>query len=246
MSTILQTLCEAVSTPADQLDALYDTRCDIRGRADQALYHAGDPSDAVYFLVSGVARAYVGEGQSSRTTLLIKAPALLGDRDVLAGCNARDTVRLVTKSKLITWSREEFMAEWMRSPELRAMVTDDLARRYATTIRWIELDSLHLTDRLSTLLAVLGGPQPSIDELASMLGLSRRSIFRALAELREHPAAESDETTEEKVTLVQSLTAEIETMTARIEPLDERDAEDTSDAFEASAIDRGEAACASL
>jgi CRP-like cAMP-binding protein len=246
MSSILQTLREVMTTPADQLDALYDDRCDIRGRADQALFHSGDPSDAVYLLVSGFARGYVGEGQSSRTTLLIKAPALLGDRDVLAGCNARDTVRLVSKSKLITWSREDFIAEWTHSPELRALVTDDMARRYATTIRWIELDSLQLTDRLSTLLNVLGGPQPSIDELAAMLGLSRRSIFRALAELRERSAVISDDAQEEKVSLVHSLAPDVEATTRRIQAVDETDTEDTSDSFDANSIDRGEAACASL
>ena len=78
MSNLLTTLREAVSTPAAQLEEVLGERCTLRARAEQALYHAGDPSDGVYILASGYARAYVGEGTTSRTTLLVRAPAILG------------------------------------------------------------------------------------------------------------------------------------------------------------------------
>lgn len=250
MSNLLTTLREAVSTPAAQLEDVMGERCTLRARAEQALYHAGDPSDGVYVLTSGYARAYVGEGTTSRTTLLVRAPAILGDRDVLANCTARDTVRLVTPSRLMTISREEFIREWEGSSQLRSWLTDDLARRYATTIRWIELDSLNLVERLSRLLRVLETPAPSIDVLASMLGLSRRSIFRALAELRERGNEEVSAVSEghdEEHALVHSLATERQLGTDfAIEPLEETDSSGSGNAFEASTVDGRNAASASL
>ncbi len=247
MSTLLTTLREAVSTPASQLEDVMGDRCTLRARADQALYHAGDPSDGVYILTSGYARAYVGEGSASRTTLLVRAPAILGDRDVLANCTARDTVRLVTPARLMTVSREDFVQEWESSTELRNWLTDDLARRYATTIRWIELDSLSLVERLSRLLKVLETPAPSIDVLASMLGLSRRSIFRALAEIRERGSEEAAQAGdgEEENTLVHSLSAERQIRAdITVEPLEETDSSGAGDSFQSDSVDRRNAASA--
>lgn len=251
MSSLLSTLREAISTPTSQLEDVMGERCTLRARADQALYHAGDPSDGVYILTSGYARAYVGEGGASRTTLLVRAPAILGDRDVLAGCSARDTVRLVTAARLMTISREEFLREWERSTELRGWLTDDLARRYATTIRWIELDSLSLVERLQRLLRVLETPAPSIDVLASMLGLSRRSIFRALAELRERGAEEvaaaNAEASEDEHALVHSLSPERQIgRDIGVESLEDVDAGGPGDGLEPHTVDLGDAASASL
>lgn len=250
MSSLLTTLREAVSTPSTQLEDVLGERCTLRARAEQALYHAGDPSDGVYILASGYARAYVGEGSASRTTLLVRAPAILGDRDVLANCSARDTVRLVTPARLMTISREEFVQEWEGSAQLRSWLTDDLARRYATTIRWIELDSLSLVERLSRLLRVLETPAPSIDVLASMLGLSRRSIFRALAELRERGNEEVSAVSEghdEETGLVHSLASERQLGTnIAIESLEESDSGGAGNAFETRSINGGHAASASF
>ncbi|MEZ0310351.1 MAG: Crp/Fnr family transcriptional regulator [Myxococcota bacterium] len=250
MSSLLTTLREAVSTPTTQLEEAMGERCTLRARAEQALYHAGDPSDGVYILASGYARAYVGEGSASRTTLLVRAPAILGDRDVLANCSARDTVRLVTPSRLMTLSREEFIREWEGSSELRNWLTDDLARRYATTIRWIELDSMSLVERLSRLLRVLETPTPSIDILASMLGLSRRSIFRALAELRERGNEEVSQVSEgheDENGLVHSLTPERKLRSdVAVESLEETDSGSASNAFEARTVDGRNAASASF
>lgn len=206
MSSLLMTLREAAKTPVDRIDEVLGSRCTLRARADQVIYHAGDPSDAVYLLVSGYARAYVGDDQATRTTLITRGPALLGDRDVLANTLARDTVRMVTPGRLMVVDREEFMNEYKSSSALRAWLTQDITKRYATTIRWIEMDSISLVERLARLLDVLETPAPSIDVLANMLGLSRRSIFRALAELRASDTV--IDKSEEDVPLVHTLTSE--------------------------------------
>jgi biotin operon repressor len=148
----------------------------------------------------------------------------------------------------MTISREEFIREWEGNSELRNWLTDDLARRYATTIRWIELDSLSLVERLSRLLRVLETPTPSIDVLASMLGLSRRSIFRALAELRERGNEEVSQVSEghdDEQGLVHSLATERQLRSdVAIEPLEETDPSGAGNAFEARTVDGRNAASA--
>ncbi len=75
-----------------------------RVRAGQVLFHADDPSDSVYFLVDGDAKGCLGEGDVLVTTSLLRAPAVFGDRDVLAGCPARETVQFVTSGRVVCGS----------------------------------------------------------------------------------------------------------------------------------------------
>ena len=205
MSTLLELLNEAAVTPEALLEQTFEYRCSVRGRAGQVIYDAGDPSDTVYILASGFARAYVGDGLSSRTTMLIKAPAVIGDRDILSGHTAMpDTVRLLTNACLFAFSREDFTAQWHASPQLRKLLADDLAQRYVTMLRWIELDASDVSDRVAQLLPALGDVKPSVASLGTMLGLSRRSVFRALAALRSRtPSADESET----VALVHTLSS---------------------------------------
>ena len=99
-------------------------------------------------------------------------------------------------------------------------------------------------------MALLETPAPSIDVLASMLGLSRRSIFRALAELRERGNEEVSSVSEghdDETGLVHSLATERQLGSDfAIEPLEETDSSGAGDAFEAGSVDRRDAASASL
>ena len=59
----------------------------IMSSPDQLVFHTLDPLEEVYLLVEGEVRLFAGEGELSRTTLLLRAPALFGDRDIAAGCS---------------------------------------------------------------------------------------------------------------------------------------------------------------
>lgn len=202
MDNLLNLLREIQSTPVDQREARFADRT-LAGRAGQRLYRADEPVDEIYVLVTGYARAYVGERGNGRTTLLMNGPAILGDREVLAGGTARDSVRLLTAGHLISISREDFLSEWFQSAELRAWLTRDLVNRYASSLSWFALETSSLADRVSGLLRVLESLGLPVRALAAVLGVSERSVFRALAELRARPEGEKAE--EEQVSLLYSL-----------------------------------------
>ncbi|MEZ0314654.1 MAG: Crp/Fnr family transcriptional regulator [Myxococcota bacterium] len=205
MDTLLNLLREIKATPIDQREARFADRS-LVGRAGQRLYRADEPVDEIYILVSGYARAYVGERGNGRTTLLMCGPAILGDREVLAGSTARDSVRLLTPGHLISIPREDFLNEWFSSAELRAWITRDLVGRYASSLSWFALETSSLADRLSGLLGVLASLGLPVRALAAVLGVSERSVFRALAELRARPSEEKEE--KEETSLMYSLIAE--------------------------------------
>ncbi len=205
MDTLLNLLREIQATPIDQREARFADRS-LVGRAGQRLYRADEPVDEIYILVTGYARAYVGERGNGRTTLLMCGPAILGDREVLAGSTARDSVRLLTAGHLISIPREDFLNEWFASPELRAWITRDLVGRYASSLSWFALETSSLADRLSGLLRVLSSLGLPVRALAAVLGVSERSVFRALAELRARP--QEDKEDKEETELMYSLIAE--------------------------------------
>lgn len=189
MESLITLLRDLQSTPADQREERFADRVSLVGRAGQRLYRADEPVDEVYVLVSGYARAYVGEKGAGRTTLLMRGPSLLGDREMLTGSDARDSVRLLTPAHLITIPREDFLAEWHRSAELRSWLTRDLMRRYTSSLSWFTLETSSLADRVSGLIAVLEPLGLPVRAIAGVLGVSERSVFRALAELRSRKAA---------------------------------------------------------
>ena len=209
MATLLSLLREIQATPAERIEAQFEGRISLVGRAGQRLYRADEPMEEIYVLLSGYARAYVGERGSGRTTLLVKGPALLGDRELIAGCDARDSVRLLTSANLMTFPREDFLSEWTSSSDLRAWITADLVKRYTSSLSWFALETSTLAERVSGLLAILEPLGLPVRDLASVLGVSERSVFRALAELRARNAeTDTREATEEPLSLLYTLVDE--------------------------------------
>jgi CRP-like cAMP-binding protein len=209
MATLLTLLREIQLTPAELIDVRFADRVSLVGRAGQRLYRANESIEEIYVLLSGYARAYVGESGSGRTTLLVKGPALLGDRELIADCGARDSVRLLTSANLISVPREDFLSEWSASAELRAWITADLIRRYTSSLSWFALGTSSLADRVSGLLAILEPLGLPVRDLASVLGVSERSVFRALAELRARNAeTDAREATSEPLDLLYTLADE--------------------------------------
>jgi CRP-like cAMP-binding protein len=136
----------------------------------------------VYVLVEGEVRTSVStEEGSEHTTLLYGAPAMFGDRDLLANLAAEETATALTACQLLLFDRaaliEAYAAEgWM--------LTADLACRYAATVAWERLSQAPLAARLAVLLRDCEA-LPSQAYLAEALGAAPKSIGRALVTLRE-------------------------------------------------------------
>src|SRR5688572_3814922 len=71
----------------------------LRANRGQAIFYEADPADAVYVLLEGIVRTFVSFGEDApeeRTTLLLRAPAIFGDRDVLASGVAQESAEALT------------------------------------------------------------------------------------------------------------------------------------------------------
>ena len=161
----------------------------LRGKKGQIIFHAQDPSDAVYLLVEGEARCWVGNSDNKQVTLLLRAPAFFGDRDLLANVEAHETVQLVTPGRILMWGRKGFSAAWRESKALRERVTRDLAVRYVRSLafRELALEPMHarlmfvLHDRLQRGITSM----PNTKYLAYLLSTGEKSTARALTELKK-------------------------------------------------------------
>ncbi|MEZ4272132.1 MAG: Crp/Fnr family transcriptional regulator [Myxococcota bacterium] len=167
----------------------------VRIGAGKIVYHQSDPSDAVYLLVDGELRAFVGEGSETKTTLLLRAPAVFGDRDVLVGEHAAESVVSLGASRLFIWQAQSFEAEFTSNALLRQVLWDDMARRYT---RSLELGLLQLSTvdvRIAATTHEASGHQESmpIEYMAMIWGISTRSVARALANLRRAPGIEQEQ-----------------------------------------------------
>jgi CRP-like cAMP-binding protein len=169
----------------------------IRARQGQAVFSQGDPSDAVYLLVSGEVAMNVsveGDEVKSQTTCLFRAPALMGDRDLLAQVPAIEGARCLTAARLLVFPADVFMAQWNSDTELVRALSEDLSRRSAASVLMLNLEALTLPRKLSVLMAALGagpGQTPDPSYLAAIINATPKSIVRALAQAA--PAVPSDD-----------------------------------------------------
>jgi CRP-like cAMP-binding protein len=158
----------------------------VRVRAQQIIFHEGDPSDAIYVLLEGEVRTSVcPEGGADHTTLLYGAPALLGDRDLLANVAAQESAMALTPSRLVLFPRAALREA---QAEIGPALLEDLARRYTRTLVWARLSQAPLQARLGMLLRdclAIRAELPAPAYLAEALAASPKSISRAMMQLRE-------------------------------------------------------------
>jgi len=161
----------------------------LRAKKGQLVFHRGDPSDSIYLLVEGEVRSFIPSSHAEsreQTSLLSRGPALLGDRDILAGISARESVVCLTPARFLAWDAEHLVRGFSESEALRGVLARDLATRYARALEQAALQQAPLPHRLAMLLWALQGMEtPSIPLLAILAGATPKSITRARAQLRE-------------------------------------------------------------
>ncbi|MBI5508979.1 MAG: Crp/Fnr family transcriptional regulator [Deltaproteobacteria bacterium] len=159
-------------------------------RPDQAIYSVRDPLDQVYLLVDGMVRLYVGEAKKARTSLFLRAPALFGDRDLVAGCTvSQESAQSVAQARLLSWPAATLAALLGSAGPARDLVLCDLVRRYARSSRFSDYLALPLAARLTWLLLELaaGGDRllPRYEILARLADSSAKSVGRAIGALQQ-------------------------------------------------------------
>ena len=124
------------------------------------------------------------EDDTQRTTLLLRAPAIFGDRDLLADCPARESAAALTPSRLLIFDREAFFAAW-REPAFADRIARDLAARSAMTAVLASLGLSPLPHRIA--LMMRGNAGASVEYLAEIACTTQKSVARALTELKKDP-----------------------------------------------------------
>src|SRR5687768_834363 len=150
----------ALSAPGEELWSNHDGPA-LRIRRGQAAFHEGDPSDAIYLLVEGEMRMFVArpDDGDERTTLLLRAPAIFGDRDVLAEGPARESAAALTPARLVIFERALFFEAW-NDRSFADRVARDLAARSALTATFAALGLSPLLHRVAVMLRDRVGAVP--------------------------------------------------------------------------------------
>ncbi|MCU1297418.1 MAG: transcriptional regulator, Crp/Fnr family [Acidobacteriaceae bacterium] len=164
-------------------------------RKGETIFSQGDPSDAIFYLESGLVKLTVNSPQGREAVLaLFSAPALFGHEAVQVPTPLRSTN---------AFAKSEIRAIRINGPPLLRLILEDgasgniLVRSLLGLIAQLQEDFADQLlyrggQRLTRLLASLqelhgsGSPAPQIsqEELGSMIGLTRQRVNKLLRRIR--------------------------------------------------------------
>jgi len=175
-----------------------------RFRRGEVIFHQGDPGDALHVLAAGAVKIVLPSAEGEEAIIATIHPGdFFGELAILDGAPRSATAVAVEPTETLSLPRDAFMAELGHSAALR----DALLRAVAGELRRLtghveELHFLDLAGRLASRLAHLardGEPAPirgpdgrleaTLDwpftqsDLAAMIGATRQSVNRLLADL---------------------------------------------------------------
>ncbi len=98
--------------------------------AGQLLFEQGEPSDALYILVTGSLGVYALDGEGSEILIaMIRPGETVGEMGVVAGVPRMATVRAIRDSELMTFSKARFDYFVRRRPEMMQGISRILVNR---------------------------------------------------------------------------------------------------------------------
>jgi CRP-like cAMP-binding protein len=156
-------------------------------RRGDRLFHEGDRSDAVYLVVEGRTRIYTTTDEGVEVTLSVRGPGeLIGEMGAL-DAGARRSASVVAldplRCRVVAAGDLRAFVEAHPSAAL-ALLHLVIGRLRHADRRRAEFGSYDTTRRLARVLVESPTLALSQSELAGMIGASRESVARALAELR--------------------------------------------------------------
>ena len=168
-----------------------------RFRRHEVIFHAGDPGDALFIVVSGSLKIVLPSPEGNEAIIATLRPGdFFGELAVLDGEPRSATAVALEPTELEALARAPFLELVNTQPELRLALLTGLAGELRRLTRHVEeLHFLALPGRLAMRLVELAreaaGPGPGAElswhytqsELASMIGGSRQSVSRLLGDL---------------------------------------------------------------
>ncbi len=172
-----------------------------RFRKGETVFHQGDPGDALFIVGSGSVKVVLpsNEGNEPAIVAVLGPGEFFGELAILDGAPHSATIVAVEPTETLVLRREAFLDLIDSEPELRRALLASLAVEIRRLTGHVEdLHFLDLPGRLASRILRLAGtdrgdasgairiPWPyTQSELAGMIGGSRQSVNRLLADLTE-------------------------------------------------------------
>jgi CRP/FNR family transcriptional regulator/CRP/FNR family cyclic AMP-dependent transcriptional regulator len=167
-----------------------------RFRRGEVIFHRDDPGDAMHVVASGLVTIRLASADGEDAILGLVGPgSAFGEIALMDGQARSATATAHEPTTTYTLTREAF-ADLMMEPTFRAAVLRGIARGLRrATVHVAELHFLDLPGRLASVLVRMVDERPASSaeplrvrrfrqtELASMVGATRESVSRYLAEL---------------------------------------------------------------
>jgi CRP-like cAMP-binding protein len=183
-------------------DALVDIARQLRRRRfrrNETIFHQGDPGDSLHIVSSGAVKIVLPSVEGDEAIIAtLRDGDFFGELALLDGAPRSATAVALEASETWTLSRELLLATMDRDPSLRDSLLAGLARELRRITGHVEeMHFLDLAGRLASHLARLAREaDPDSDEvrldwpytqsdLASMIGGTRQSVNKLLADLVE-------------------------------------------------------------
>jgi len=183
------------------LDALAAALRVRRFRKAETVFHQGDPGDALFIVASGTVKVVLpsDEGAEPAIVAVLGPGEFFGELAILDGAPHSATIVAIEPTETLVLHRDAFLALIDSEPELRRALLASLATEIRRLTGHVEdLHFLDLPGRLASRilrLSVECEPDPdgairiswpyTQSELAGMIGGSRQSVNRLLADLAE-------------------------------------------------------------
>jgi CRP/FNR family transcriptional regulator len=183
------------------IDALAAALRIRRFRKAETVFHQGDPGDALFIVASGSVKVVLpsDEGAEPAIVAILGPGEFFGELAILDGAPHSATIVAVEPTETLVLHRDAFLSLIDSQPELRRALLASLAAEIRRLTGHVEdLHFLDLPARLaSRILRLAAAEQAAADgevripwpytqsELAGMIGGSRQSVNRLLADLAD-------------------------------------------------------------
>lgn len=183
------------------IDALAAALRIRRFRKAETIFHQWDPGDALFIVASGSVKVVLpsDEGPESAIVAVLGAGEFFGELAILDGAPHSATIVAIEPTETLVLHRDEFFGLIDSDPELRRALLASLAGAIRRLTGHVEdLHFLDLPARLASRIMRLAAAEPvapdgeiripwpyTQSEVAGMIGGSRQSVNRLLADLAD-------------------------------------------------------------
>jgi CRP-like cAMP-binding protein len=183
------------------LERLADGTRTRRFRRGDIIFHAGDPGDALFIIISGEVKIAVpSEGGEEAILVTLGAGDVFGELALLDGAPRSATAAALALTETVMLPRDRFRDLIANEPAVRDALLASLASELRRlTMHVEELHFLDITGRLAAMLVRLSSEAGPPDnggairlratltqaELASMVGCTRQSVNKLLGQFSD-------------------------------------------------------------